>query len=110
MRLERNDAKKKNINYKQFELFDRTDGETKNVFKQIKTRKKEEESKLAALPKCLHSKNDFKKAIKLTENIRASTNNVKSGSDDKKGFDDLDKLINDIKKKKQQDKGALKNK
>ena len=55
------EAKKKKIDYKQFELFDKTDkkltldGETK----------KDEESKLIELPKWLHSRNDFKKAIKL---------------------------------------------
>ena len=61
-------------------MFDETDkklkldGETK----------KDEESKLTAWPKWLRSKNDFKKAMKLTEDIRADTNNVKSGSGDKK--------------------------
>ena len=89
------EAKKKKIDYKQFELFDKTDkkltldGETK----------KDEESKLTELPKWLHSKNDFKKAIKLIEDIRADTNNVKSSSGNKKVFNNLDKLINDIKSK-----------
>ena len=58
--------------------------------------KKDKESKLTALPKWLHSKNDFKEAIKLTEDIRADTNNVKS-SGDKKVFNDLNELINNIK-------------
>ena len=68
--------------YKQFELSDKTDkklkldGETK----------KDEESKPTALPKWLHSKNDFRNAIKLTEDIRADTNNVKSSSGNKKVF------------------------
>ena len=90
------EAKNKKINYKQFELFNKTDkkltldGETQ----------KDEESKLTELPKWLHSKNDFKKAIKLIEDIRADTNNVKSSSGDKKVFNNLDKLINDIKNKK----------
>ena len=61
--------------------------------------KKDKESKLTALPKWLHSKNDFKEAIKLTEDIRADTNNVKS-SRDKKVFNDLNELINNIKNKK----------
>ena len=75
---ELSEAEKKKIGYKQFEIFDKTDkkltldGETK----------KDEESKLTALPKWLHSKNDFNKAIKLTEDIRADTNNVKSSSGD----------------------------
>ena len=90
------EAKNKKINYKQFELFNKTDkkltldGETQ----------KDEESKLTELPKWLHSKNDFKKAIKLIEDIRADTNNVKSSSSDKKVFNNLHRLINDIKNKK----------
>ena len=93
---ELSEAKNKKINYEQFELFNKTDkkltldGETK----------KDEESKLTELPKWLHSKNDFKKAIKLTEDIRVDTNNVKSSSSDKKVFNNLHKLINDIKNKK----------
>ena len=90
------EGKKKKFDYKQFELFDKTDqkltldGETK----------KDEESKLDALSKWLHSKNDFKEAIKLPEDIRADTNNFKSSSGDKKVFNNLDKLINEIKNKK----------
>ena len=52
------------------------------------------------MPKWLHSKNDFKKAIKLIEDIRTDKNNVKSSSRDKKVFNNLDKLINYIKSKK----------
>ena len=90
------EGKKKKFDDKQFELFDKTDqkltldGETK----------KDEESKLDALSKWLHSKNDFKEAIKLPEDIRADTNNFKSSSGDKKVFNNLDKLINEIKNKK----------
>ena len=97
------ETKKKKIDYKQFELCDKTDkkltldGETK----------KDEESKLTALPKWFHSKNDFKEAIKLIEDIRADTNNVKSNGN-KKVFNNLDNLINDIKSKKLQEKVPLK--
>ena len=97
------EAKNKKINYKQFELFNKTDkkltldGETQ----------KDEESKLTELPKWLHSKNDFKKAIKLIEDIRADTNNVKSSSSDKKVFNNLHKLINDIKNKKNTRKNTI---
>ena len=97
------EAKKKKIDYKQFELFDKTDkkltldGETK----------KDEESKLIELPKWLQSRNDFKKAIKLIEDIRADTNNVKSSSGNKKVFNNLDKLINDIKSKKTTRKNTI---
>ena len=51
------------------------------------------------MPKWFHSKNYFKKAIKLIEDIRADTTNAKS-SGDKKVFNNLDKLISDIKNKK----------
>ena len=61
--------------------------------------KKDKESKLTALPKWLHSKNDFKEAIKLIEDIRADTNNVKSNCD-KNFFNDLNELINNIKNNK----------
>ena len=44
--------------------------------------KKDEESKLTELPKQLHFKNDFNRAIRLIEDIRANTNNVKSSSGD----------------------------
>ena len=77
---ELSEVKKKKIDYKQFELFDNTD----------------KESKLTALPKWLHSNNDFKEAIKLIEDIRADTNNVKL-SGNKNVFNNLDKLINDMK-------------
>ena len=51
---------KKKIDYKQFELFDKTD---KKLALDRET-KIDEESKLIELPKWLHSKNDFKRAIK----------------------------------------------
>ena len=59
--------------------------------------------------KRLRSKNDFKEAIKLLEDIRAGRNNVKSSPRDKKVFNNLNKLINDTKKqKKLQEKIPLK--
>ena len=78
--------------------------------KQIKSRwrdKKDEESKLTALPKWLRSKIDFKRAIKLIEDIRADTNNVKL-SGDKKVFNDLNELINNIKNKNTTRKSTIK--
>ena len=59
------------------------DGETKDL-------------KLTPLPNWLSSKSDFNEAIKLINDIRADTNNVKPDFDDKKVLDDLEKLINDI--------------
>ena len=61
--------------------------------------KKDKESKLPELPKWFHSKNDFKEAIKLIEDIKADTNNVKSNSD-KELFIDLNELINNMKNNK----------
>ena len=74
------EGKKNKIDYKQFELFDKTDKKSK-IYEKTK---KDEQSKMTALPKWLRSKNDFKKAIKLIEDIRADTNNAKSSSGDKK--------------------------
>ena len=92
---ELSEAKKKPFDYKQFELFDKTD---KELTLDGKT-KKDKESELTALPKWLHSKNDFKEAIKLIEDIKADTNNVKSNGN-KKVFNDLNELINNIKSNK----------
>ena len=76
---ELSETKKKKIDYKQFELIDKTDkrskldGETQ----------KDEDSKLTALRKWLHSKNDFNEAVKLIKDVKTDTNNVKSSSGDK---------------------------
>ena len=67
-----------------------------------------EESKLTALPKWLSSKNNFNEEIKLIEDIRADRNNVKSSSGNKKVFNDLNGLINDIKNKKTTRKSTIK--
>ena len=75
-------------------MFDKTDiksklaGEAKN----------DKEPKPTALPKWLRSKNDFKEAMKLIEDIKTDTSGLKSSSDDKKVFNNLDKLIKEIKK------------
>ena len=69
--------------------------------------KKDEESKLSTLPNWLRSRNDFKEAIKLIEDVKADPNNVKSNGD-KKVFNDLNELINNIKKTKLQKKVPLK--
>ena len=100
---ELSEGKKKKFDYKQFELFDKKDKKLKLDGKT----KKDEESNLTALPKWLPSKNDFKEAIKLIEDIRADTNNVKSSSGDKKVFNNSDKFINDIKNKKSTRKNTI---
>ena len=56
---ELSEAKKKKCDYKQFELFNKTD----NKLKLDGETKKDEESKLTELPKWLHSKNYFKKVL-----------------------------------------------
>ena len=63
------EAEKNKFDYKQFKLIDETDKKSKLD----RETKKYEEPKLTALPKWLHSKNDFKKVIKLIEDIRADT-------------------------------------
>ena len=95
-------VKMKKFDYKQFDLFGKTDKKLT-----LDGEKKYEESKLIELPKWLRFKSDFKKAIKLIEDIRADTNNVKSSSGNKKVFNNLDKLINDIKSKKTTRKNTI---
>ena len=100
---ELNEGKKKKFGYRKFKLFNKTDKKSKL---DGETRK-DEEPKLTALPKWLRSKNDLKEEIKLIEDIRADTNNVKSSSGDKKVFNNLDKLIDDIKNKKNSRKNTI---
>ena len=83
-------------------------GEIKFFFKGIENPEKGEESKLTALPKWLHSKNNFKEAIKLIEDITADRNNAKSSSGDKTIFNDFEKLINDINNKKTTKESTIK--
>ena len=92
---ELSEAKKKKFDYKQFELFDKTE---KELTLDGKT-KKNKKPKLTALPKWLYSKNDFIEAIKLIEDIKVDKNNVKPNGD-KKVFNDLNELINNIKNSK----------
>ena len=86
------EAKKKEFDYKQFELGDKIN----------------KELKLTALPKWLSSNNDFNEARKLIKDIRADTNKDKSNSGDEKVFNDLNGLINDIENKKTTRKSAIK--
>ena len=64
--------------------------------------------KLTALPKWLRFKNDFNEVIKLINNIRVDTNNVKPGFGDKKVFNDLKKLISDISQNKVKKEDTIK--
>ena len=94
---ELSEGKKKKFDCKQFELFDKTN---KKLKKKMKS-----QNWLHYQNGC--TKNDFKEAIKLIEDIRADTNNVKSSSGDKKVFNNLDKLINDIKNKETTRKNTI---
>ena len=91
--VELNDAKKKNFDCKQFELVDKTD-------KELTLDEETKDLKLTALPKWLSSKNDFNEAAKLINDNRSRTNKVKPGSGNKKVFNDLNRLINDISNNK----------
>ena len=102
---ELSEAKKKKFDYKQFELFDKTE---KELTLDGKT-KKNKKPKLTALPKWLYSKNDFIEAIKLIEDIKVDKNNVKPNGD-KKVFNDLNELINNIKNSKTKKKKVTINK
>ena len=63
--------------------------------------------KLTGLPKCLSSKNDFNEVAKLINDIRDDKNNVKLGSGDKKSFDDLENWY-DISHKKVKQQSEIK--
>ena len=88
--------KNKKFDYKQFELGN-------EINKESKLDKKTKE-----LPEWLNSRNDFNEARKLINNIRADTNKVKSSSGNEKVFNDLNGLINDIQNKKTTRKSAIK--
>ena len=92
--------KKKRIGYKRFELDDM-------IRKESKPDEKTKELKSTELPKWLKSKNDFNKARKLINNIKADTNRVRSSSGGEKVFNDLNKLINNIQNNKIKRKDAV---
>ena len=91
------EGKKKKIDCKQFELFDKTN---KKLKKKMKS-----QNWLHYQNGC--TKNDFKEAIKLIEDIRTDTNNVKSNGN-KKVSNDLNELINNIKNSKTTRKSTIK--
>ena len=98
---ELNEAKKKKFDYKQFKLVDKTDEE-------LKMDEETKDLKLTALPKWLSFKNDFNGGVKLINDIRDDRNNVKPGYGDKKVFNDLEKLINDMSNDKVKKESAIK--
>ena len=70
--------------------------------------KKTKELELTELPEWLSSRNDFNKAKKLINDIRADRNKIKSSSGDEKVFNDLNRLTNDIQNKKATRRSAIK--
>ena len=98
---ELNEAKKKKFDYKQFKLVDKTDEE-------LKMDEETKDLKLTALPKWLSLKNDFNGGAKLINDIRDDRNNVKPGYGDKKVFNDLEKLINDMSNDKVKKESVIK--
>ena len=59
------------------------------------------------LPECLESKNDFNEAKRLIDDIRIGMIKVKARKEDKKVFNDLDKLIIDINNDKVKKEDAV---
>ena len=60
------------------------------------------------LPEWLESKNDFNEAKRLIDDIRIDMNKVKASKEDKKVFNDLNKLIIDINNNKVKKEDAVK--
>ena len=59
------------------------------------------------LPEWLESKNDFNEAKRLIDDIRIDMNKVKASKEDKKVFNDLNKLIIDINNNKVKKEDAV---
>ena len=59
------------------------------------------------LPEWLESKNDFNKAKRLTDDIGVDMNKVRASKEDKKAFNDLNKLIIDINNSKVKKENAI---
>ena len=81
------DSYKKTFNETHNETFDKTTLDEANPY-QFKIE--------ILLPKWLESKNDFKEAKKFIDDIEVDMNKVKVSKEDKKVFNDLNKLIIDI--------------
>ena len=60
------------------------------------------------LPEWLESKNDFNEAKKLIDDIEVDINKVKASKEDKKVFNDLNKLVIDINNNKFKKEAAVK--
>ena len=88
------DSYKKTFNETRNETFDKT------TLDEIKTYDPYQFKIASLLPEWLESKNDFNEAKRLIDDIRIDMNKVKASKEDKKVFNDLNKLIIDINNNK----------
>ena len=86
------DSYKKHFNETSNETFDKT------TLEEIKTYDPYQFKIASLLPEWLESKNDFNEAKTLIDDISVHMNKVKANKEDKKAFNDLNKLIIDINK------------
>ena len=84
------DSYKKTFNETRNETFDKT------TLDEIKTYDPYQFKIESLLPEWLESKNDFNEAKRLIDDIRIDMNKVKASKEDKKVFNDLNKLTIDI--------------
>ena len=95
------DSYTKKINETCNETFDKT------TLDEIKTYDPDQFKIASRLPEWLESKNDFNEAKRLIDGIRIDMNKVKASKEDKKVFNDLNKLIIDINNNKVKKEDAV---
>ena len=95
------DSYKKTFNETRNETFDKT------TLDEIKTYDPYQFKIASLLPEWLESKNDFNEAKRLIDDIRIDMNKVKASKEDKKVFNDLNKLIIDINNNKVKKEDAV---
>ena len=96
------DSYKKTFNKTRNETFDKT------TLDEIKTYDPYQFKIASLLPEWLESKNDFNEAKRLIDDIGVDMNKVKASKEDKKFFNDLNKLIIDINDNKVKKEDAVK--
>ena len=92
---------KQNFNETRNQTFDKT------TLDEIKTYDPYQFKIASLLPEWLESKNDFNEAKRLIDDIRIDMNKVKASKEDKKVFNDLNKLIIDINNNKVKKEDAV---
>ena len=95
------DTYKKTFNETRNETFDKT------TLDEIKTYDPYQFKIASLLPEWLESKNDFNEAKRLIDDIGVDMNKVKASKEDKKVFNDLNKLIIDINNNKVKKEDAV---